>query len=176
MQALWEQTANRPAFESLNHDIQTGVLIIGGGMAGILCAYMLQQAGVPYVLAEAQTICGKTTQNTTAKITFQHGLIYHTLIRRFGLEKAALYLKAHQTALEQYRALCRNIDCDFEEKDAYVYTLNNRQKIENELLALEKLGVHASFAQNLPLPFAQWRPLPRTVCRPGLSAVCRLCR
>ncbi|HIZ55559.1 MAG TPA: FAD-dependent oxidoreductase [Firmicutes bacterium] len=154
MGSLWEQESGKTRFESLNHDIKTDVLIIGGGMAGILCAYMLHQSGVPYVLAEAETIGSGITKNTTAKITCQHGLIYDQLIRKFGMERAKQYLKANEEALTRYRDLCRNIDCDFEEKDSYVYSLDSRQKIEKEIRALEKLGVHAENAAHLPLPFS----------------------
>lgn len=77
---------------------------------------MLGQAGVDYVLAEADTVCSGITKNTTAKITSQHGLIYHKLIRQFGTEKAALYLHSNQEALEKYVQLCEGIDCDFEKK------------------------------------------------------------
>ena len=45
------------------------------------------------------------------------------------------------------------MDCDFEEKTAYVYSLNDRRKIERELDALEKLGVPGEFTDRLPLPF-----------------------
>lgn len=154
MGSRWEQEPPvLPGFEELKGDMKTDVLIIGGGMAGILCAYLLQQAGIPYVLAEARTICSGVTKNTTAKITSQHGLIYHQLIRRFGLEKARQYWEANEAALLKYRQLCREIDCDFEEKTSYVYSLNDRLKIEKELLALEKLGGRGEFAQQLPLPF-----------------------
>ena len=154
MGSRWEQEPPvLPGFEELKGDMKTDVLIIGGGMAGILCAYMLQQAGIPYVLAEARTMCSGVTKNTTAKITSQHGLIYHQLIRRFGLEKARQYWEANEAALLKYRQLCREIDCDFEEKTSYVYSLNDRLKIEKELLALEKLGGCGEFAQQLPLPF-----------------------
>ena len=61
MESLWKQTWEHPDFAALEGDISTDVLIIGGGMAGILCAYMLQRAGVPYVLAEAGTLCGGIT-------------------------------------------------------------------------------------------------------------------
>lgn len=154
MESLWKQTWEHPDFAALEGDISTDVLIIGGGMAGILCAYMLQRAGVPYVLAEAGTLCGGITQNTTAKITNQHGLIYDKLIREFGLEAAGQYLSANEEALQKYRELCRDIDCDFEDKDSYVYVLNDRLKIERELSALEKLCFHSEFADNLPLPFS----------------------
>lgn len=154
MSSLWEQSAAVARFERLHGDVKTDVLIIGGGMAGILCAYLLHHAGVPCVLVEAERVCGGITGNTTAKITSQHGLIYHRLIRTFGAERAGQYLRANEAALEQYRRLCRDIDCDFEEKTAYVYALEDRRKIEQEILALDRLGLHAEFAKDLPLPFS----------------------
>lgn len=152
MDSLWERTAHIQGFPQLDRDIKSHVLIIGGGMAGVLCAYLLHQAGVPYVLAEAKTLCSGITGHTTAKITSQHGLIYDQLIRTFGLDRAKQYLRANEAALQKYRELCRGMDCGFEEKDAYVYSLNDRGKLERELAALEKLGVGGTFCEKLPLP------------------------
>ena len=56
-------------FDALASDKSTDVLIIGGGIAGILCAYKLIRAGVDCMLVEADRICGGITGNTTAKIT-----------------------------------------------------------------------------------------------------------
>lgn len=151
--SVWSDTVSIPKKRSMSLDMQTDVLIIGGGMAGVLCAYQLQQAGVSYTLVEADALCSGITKNTTAKITFQHGLIYGQLIRRFGVEGAQMYLSANESALDTYRDLCADIACDFEEKDAFVYALNDREKIEKELSALEKLGYPAEFAETLPLPF-----------------------
>ena len=153
MGSLWEQTWEKPNFPAQDGDLSTDVLIIGGGMAGILCAYRLHCAGVPYVLAEAETLCGGITKNTTAKLTSQHGLIYDKLISRFGIQRAKQYLAANQAALQTYRTLCRKIDCGFEEKAAYVYALDDRRKLQREVNALEKLGVPAEFTDELPLPF-----------------------
>lgn len=154
MKSLWEQTAELNHFDCLDGDIKTDVLIIGGGMAGLLCAYQLHQAGVPYVLAEADTICSGVTKNTTAKLTIQHGLIYHKLIARFGVERARGYLAAQEEALGRYRTLCRHLDCDYEEQDSYVYARDNLRNIERELDALHRLGFPGEFASQLPLPFA----------------------
>ena len=153
MESIWTKTAQLPEFEPLTGDLRTGVLIVGGGMAGLLCAYWLAQAGVDYALVEADRICGGTTKNTTAKITSQHGLIYARLLREFGAEKARLYLEANQAALERYRTLCRGIDCDFEERDAYVYSLTDRRKLDRELEALSRLGFPAELVPDPPLPF-----------------------
>ena len=154
MKSLWEQTAELDHFDCLDGDIKTDVLIIGGGMAGLLCAYQLHQAGVPYVLAEADTICSGVTKNTTAKLTIQHGLIYHKLLGRFGNERTKGYLSAQEEALKRYRTLCRKIDCDYEEADSYVYARDNLRNIERELDALHRLGFPGEFASQLPLPFA----------------------
>lgn len=154
MESLWEQTSRHTGFERLEQNMKTKVLIIGGGMAGVLCAYLLHQSGVPYVLLEAETIGSGITKNTTAKITSQHGLLYDKLIREFDVGRARQYLDANQAALQKYRELCRDIDCGFEEKTAYVYSLDDRRKIERELKALEKLGFRGEFTDRLPLPFS----------------------
>jgi len=154
MDSLWTQTAQLPRFEPLRSDLTTDVLIIGGGMAGLLCAYRLARAGADYALVEADRIGGGVTKNTTAKITAQHGLIYDKLIREFGVEKARLYLEANQAALEEYRGLCRDIDCDFQERDAFVYSVGSRQKLDRELNALSRLGFPAELVTNTPLPFS----------------------
>ena len=150
---MWRDTAALPEYGRLEGDVRTDVLVIGGGMAGILCAHFLRQAGVDCVLAEADRLCAGATGNTTAKITSQHGLVYDGLLRRFGAEKAGMYLHANEAALARYRGMCREIDCGFEEKDAFVYSLDDRGKLEKELAALEKLGFHAGFTDKLPLPF-----------------------
>ena len=153
MDSIWPQTAQLPVFNSLRSDLKTDVLVIGGGMAGLLCAYKLTRAGVDCALVEADRIGGGITKNTTAKITSQHGLIYGKLIREFGADWARLYLEVNQRALEEYRALCRTMDCDFEEKDAFVYSLDSREKLDRELNALERLGFGAEFQADIPLPF-----------------------
>ena len=153
MDSIWTKTAQLPQFDRLRSDLKTDVLIIGGGLAGVLCAYKLAQAGVDCALVEADHICSGITKNTTAKITSQHGLIYDKLIREFGVERARLYLEANQEALDDYRALCKNIDCDFQEKDAFVYSIDKRWKLERELKALDRLGFGAEFITDIPLPF-----------------------
>ena len=154
MHSLWLETSPKlPRFPALDRDRETEVLIIGGGMAGVLCAYFLHQAGVDYLLLEAEEIGSGATQNTTAKLTSQHGLLYHKLTRSYGLDAARLYLEANQAALEQYRSLCQEMDCDFQAQDAYVYSLDRRDKLEKEVDALRALGFPAELAQDLPLPF-----------------------
>lgn len=152
MDSLWKKEITPPTFPPLEGNCKTDVLIIGGGMAGLLCAYRLQQAGVDYRLVEADRICSGITGNTTAKLTLQHGLIYGDLLRRQGLERTQMYLAANQTALDEYRRMSRKIDCDYEEKSNYVYVTQGYKRVAREMAALEKLRQNAAFIRNLPLP------------------------
>ena len=153
MDSVWSDTVKLPGFHALKGDIKSDVLIIGGGMVGILCAYFLEKAGVNYVLAERKQIGNGITKNTTAKITSQHGLIYDKLIKKAGLEKAKMYLDANELAVRKFKELSGDISCDFEEKDAYIYSLQNKNIIEKEINAVNKLMHKAQFTQTLPLPF-----------------------
>jgi len=150
--SVWTIAEKLPEFKRLNGDIKTDVLIIGGGICGILCAYFLQKENIDYVLVEGNEIVSGITKNTTAKITAQHGLIYDKLIKEVGKEKAKMYLEANLDAFNEYKKLCKNIDCDFEIKDAYTYSLTNRKKIESEVKAVNSLGFPAEFRYNLEIP------------------------
>ena len=152
MDSIWTNSVSRGRFEPLSGRVKTDVLVIGGGMAGLLCAYMLRRAGIDCILVEAGEICGGITKNTTAKITVGHGLIYDKLIKRYGHDKARLYLDAQTRACEEYAKLCRAIDCDYEVKDSYVYSRDSFGKIEKEIRALESLGLKAEFSEAKELP------------------------
>ena len=152
MKSLWENNIKFEEYPTLKGDIKTDVLIIGGGLAGLLTAYMLEKQGIDYTLIEAKNIFGGVSINTTAKITAQHSLIYDKLIKEFGVEKAKLYLEANLRAVQNYSLLCSNIDCDFETKDSYVYSLNNPKKLEKEMSALERLKYKAEFLNHISLP------------------------
>lgn len=151
MDSLWTETAQLPSFPQLHSDIKTDALVIGGGLAGLLCAYKLKQAGIDHVVLEASRICGGITKNTTAKITSQHGMIYSKLTTRFSPELAELYLRANEEALGEYTALCAHIACGFENKDSLVYS-NSPGALNQELRTLHRFGFDAEFAISNPLP------------------------
>ena len=141
-----------PRFPRLEHDLETGVLIIGGGLAGVMCAHRLARSGVDYVLIEADRICHGVTRNTTAKITSQHGLIYGKLLREFGMDTARKYWEANEAAIREYRELASTAECDFVSKDNYIYAVDSAKALEEEMDALERLGIPAQFVKKLPLP------------------------
>lgn len=152
-ESIWFDNVKLPEFEELKGKISTDVLIIGGGLCGILCGYFLRQAGVECVIVEADRICSGVTGNTTAKITSLHGLIYYDLVKKYGMDNARIYLKSNEMALDMYRKMSEDIDCDFEERDAFIYSLSDRENIEREVKTVNDLGFDAEYVSNIPLPF-----------------------
>lgn len=140
-----------PAFPAQQGSARTDVLIIGGGIAGILCAHMLSQAGIEYMLVEEREICSGITENTTAKITAQHGMVFDKLLRRFGQERAKGYLQANLEAAELYRKLAKDVDCGFQEQNSYVYS-EDEGELQREMEALERLSYSAILSREIPLP------------------------
>lgn len=139
----------------LHGDIHTEICVVGAGMAGLLTAFMLQKAGRQVVVLEADRIAGGQTQNTTAKITAQHGMIYKKLIRTHGWDRAKQYAEANASAIEEYRRLIagEGIECDFETQNAYVYG-EDAGALRLEADAAASLGLPASFVRRTPLPFS----------------------
>ena len=142
-----------PQFPQLEEDLHTDVLVIGGGLAGLLCAWNLTRAGVECTLIEQNRLMHGVSGRTTAKVTSQHGLIYGKLLTKFGEERARLYWRAHEDALAAFRLLAEEARCDFETKNNYIYATDSTQMLEAEMAACERLGIPAQWEDTLPLPF-----------------------
>lgn len=154
MESIWRQTCDIPPRPGPEKDLETDAAVIGGGMAGILIANALQTAGKRVAVLEANRIAGGQTQNTTAKITSQHGMICQKLIRSFGEDRARQYTQANQEAVRAFRSLAeeRGIACDFETRDAYLYG-NDLSALSAEAEAARRLGLPAELTAHTPLPF-----------------------
>lgn len=157
MESIWSKSCQIRKRDRLTGDLETEVAVIGAGMAGVLTAYQLQKAGKRVAVLEADRVGSGQTRNTTAKITAQHGLIYHRLIREQGEEKARQYANANMEAIREYRRVVaeENIACDFEETCAYVYG-GDVEQLKQETEAASRLDLPASFVtgENLPIPTA----------------------
>ncbi len=154
MKSIWEENCKFDKREDLKGNIKTDILVIGAGIAGILTGYLLKQSGKEVVLIDKSETASGNTKCTTAKITSQHDLIYDKLIKEFGEEKAKQYARANELAIKKYKEIIdeRKIKCDFEEVDAYIYSLNEIDKIKEEVEAAKKLGIDAEFVEKINLP------------------------
>lgn len=153
--SIWRKSTKIAERRGLDIDLRTDTVIIGGGMAGILTAYLLKEEGVNcLVLEEGRIGCGQT-ENTTAKVTSQHNCIYDTLIRQMGAAMAKQYADANQNAIIKYRTIIDElgIQCDWTECSACLYTKEQPEILKRECGAAASLGIAARFNDQTELPF-----------------------
>ncbi len=154
MQSVWSEDTQIRRREPLAGDMEAEAVVIGAGLAGILTAYYLKQAGIRAVVLEADRIGSGQTKNTTAKITSQHNLIYDRLIRTFGRPMAEHYAMANEAAIGEYERLIveKGIACDFARCPAYLYSRTGTELLKREAEAAQSLGIKASFETECELP------------------------
>lgn len=154
-ESYWISSTHQSNFPSLDEDIHVDVAIIGGGIAGITCAYLLSVEGFKTAVIEADRILMGTTGHTTAKITSQHELIYDKIQTQMGKELAKQYADANDVAIHfiEKTAKEKKIDCDFVPQTAFVYTQQecNIEKIQNEVKTASELGIKAVYTESMPL-------------------------
>lgn len=155
-ESVWIDTTPTTSYPSFADTTQPEAVVIGGGIAGLTTAYLLQEAGVPTVVLEMRGISQGVTGYTTAKVTSLHTLIYSHLLKQFGEEQARMYGAANQAGLEKIATLSAdlNIDCDFKRTNAYTCAqqADDTGKIEAELKAAQRLGLPATYVSDLPIP------------------------
>jgi len=155
--SYWTASVGTTDYERLAGDAgPVDVAVIGGGIAGLTAALLLQRAGRSVALLEARRVGAQVTGHTTAKITSLHTLIYADLARQHGEETARRYGRSNEAALRRIGELVDElaIDCDFERKAAYTYceSETNLARVREEAEIAARLGLPASFVTELPAP------------------------
>ena len=155
--SYWMASTPQTEYPTLNEDLKVDIAIIGGGIAGISCAYMLNKEGLKTAIIEADHILQGTTGYTTAKITSQHGLIYSKIKKQMSEELAKQYADANESAIRMIEKIAddNQIKCDYIPQSSYIYTLQSEyiDKISEEEKVASSLGIKAAFLEEIPLSF-----------------------
>jgi len=155
MESIWHQTAKFAPCPPLQGDLETEAAVIGGGLAGILTAALLAEAGVSAVVLEANRTGFGQTGNTTAKVTAQHGSLYRQLETGLDAASARRYAQAHQAAIEEYQRIIHDhrIACGWERLPAYLYSVEEENILEEEFAAQRRAGLPVELTTETGLPF-----------------------
>jgi glycine/D-amino acid oxidase-like deaminating enzyme/nitrite reductase/ring-hydroxylating ferredoxin subunit len=154
--SLWHDRINFAVFPALNTNLKTDVVVVGGGIAGLTAAVLLQRAGRQVVLIEARRIGGGETGNTTAHLTEILDTDYTRIESRFGREGALAAAESSRAAINHIQKIATQadaIDCGFKRVDGYRYAENDAQRAElaAEFELLGKLNCDVSWVEEIPL-------------------------
>src|SRR5437667_9029945 len=100
-ETYWRSSAAIPRFESLSHDAEVDVAIIGGGLTGITAAYLLKRDGAKVALLERGRCAATDTGHTTAHLTYVTDERLHHLVKTFGRDAAQAFWEAGAAAIDQ---------------------------------------------------------------------------
>ena len=152
MASVWQTVPTQVRFPTLKGNKRTQVLVIGGGMAGILCAHKLQQAGKDVVLVEAEHIGQGVTARSTAVLTAQHDFLYQDMAEQFDDITARAYLHANLEAVKTFRKMANRISCDFEDKSSIQFTAHEPERLRRETEVVNRLGFPARYLDSSDFP------------------------
>src|SRR5918993_40986 len=108
------------------------------------------------VVYEVIIIGAGLTGGTTAHLNTFYDNPYYTIIKDFGEENARLIAQGARSAIGLIKSNINtyHIDCDFEEKEGYLFALNEKQnkELEEIVAAANKLEVAMEFTVQNPFP------------------------
>jgi glycine/D-amino acid oxidase-like deaminating enzyme/nitrite reductase/ring-hydroxylating ferredoxin subunit len=146
-------TCSIPEFAPLEADTNAAVCVIGAGIAGLSCAYLLAREGKDVLLIDALGVGAGETGRTTAHF-FPPDAWYAGLEDAFGADNARLVASSFAQAIDLVESICADegFDCEFERLDGYLYALpgNGFTDMDKECAAAIRAGVPAERLPRVP--------------------------
>lgn len=138
----WDEGIEAPAFAKLAGAHKADVAIVGGGITGILSAYLLAKEGKKVVVLEKDRLGGGATGATTAFITQIIDTDLSALAPTYGEKPARKILESHAAAIDLIEQIIKDehIDCDFVRVPNYMVATTDSQM--SDLSAEYKAGLH----------------------------------
>ncbi len=159
-QSIWKEIKTKSC-PPLTENIETDVLIIGGGITGMSILYHLKSSNFSVILVERNTCGHGVTSKSTAKITYLQDNTIMNIANFKTEETAQKYLESqiHATELLKDIITREQIDCDLEPASSYLFTNTKRgvKKLRELKEHLEAVGEVVCDCQHTPFaePFTK---------------------
>lgn len=138
--SIWHETSKE--INTTKKNIETDILIIGGGITGMTSLLYLLNEKKNITLIDANRIGTGITDKTTAKINIIQEYNYQKIEKITNTKTSQKYLESQIYATKEILKLIKNykIECDLEKNDSYLFTNDkkNIKKIKKEKQILEK--------------------------------------
>jgi glycine/D-amino acid oxidase-like deaminating enzyme/nitrite reductase/ring-hydroxylating ferredoxin subunit len=156
--SYWKAGGEPPRFPSIDRNLQTEVVVIGGGLTGITTAYLLKEAGVKIVLLERGRYAGADSGHTTAHLTYVTDERLHHLVKVFGKDAAKAFWEAGAAAIDHIHQIAQklNIDCDFKWVPGFLHASliqddsKDKELLQRDAELADELGFKAEFLEKVP--------------------------
>ena len=155
MKTIWKSKLK--AFAPLNRNASYDVAIIGGGIAGLWCAYKLTRAGKKICILEANKIGSGVTSGSTAILTYAQDVIYTPLIKKHGHDVALKFFKDNMNAISNIKKIIEkeNFDCSFEPIHFVLFSESHcgKNALNKEYKTYQTFGHNVEIVKKTNLPY-----------------------
>ena len=153
--SFWFEAMDQPlSYEVLNSHIDTDILVIGGGIAGLTTAFCLAKEGRKVVLVEDGFIGSGESGRTTAQLTCALDDRYFELEKIYDEATAQLAANSHMKAIEWIANTVKqhSIDCRFKRVDGYLFlhSSDTKETLEKEYAATKRAGLATEMLSGVP--------------------------
>ena len=159
--SLWFQKNEKLthiSYPSLMANIETDVIIVGGGSTGALASYYFTKDNVNCVLVDKGALGMLATSVTTAILQYEIDNDLSGLSDCIGEDKAKQAFLYDYQAVNELGNIVKEIksDCEFEFKPCFYYTTHKDhvQKIKDECLARQNIGINCELYTPITHPNA----------------------
>ncbi|WP_168119744.1 FAD-dependent oxidoreductase [Paenibacillus sp. HB172176] len=149
-QMYWPTTlAGAKTYAPLDSDAEAEVVIIGGGMSGVICSYMLSRGGLDTLLVEQDRIAAGSTSANTGLLQFCNDIMLSELTEQIGKEAAELFYRSCKAAVDQIAAAAHSlpVDTGFKQRSSLYYASSEQDlpKLRREFDALTACGFETEY-------------------------------
>jgi glycine/D-amino acid oxidase-like deaminating enzyme len=156
--SYWFDSVKRPKFRRLTQPLSVDVLVIGGGITGIVAAYLLKSAGLRVALFERQRLVARDSGHTTAHLTCVTDKRLYELVSDFGEQHAKAAWDAGMAAIDQIERIVQegNIACEFCRVPGYLHApvsggqSDQRARLRKDAKLANKFGFNAAYLDRIP--------------------------
>jgi glycine/D-amino acid oxidase-like deaminating enzyme/nitrite reductase/ring-hydroxylating ferredoxin subunit len=152
--SFWVASTDTQNFPTLTQNLETDVLVIGGGIAGLTTAYLLAKSGRQVVLVEDGQLGSGESGRTTAHLTAALDDRYYYIENVFGEKAAGLAAESHTAAIETIEEIVasENIDCHLRRVTGYLFShpSDKPSHLEKEFAATQRAGLDTNLRQGIP--------------------------
>lgn len=153
---FWLETSTHNTFDTDVHS-KYDVIVVGGGITGVVSAYLLQKSGKQVLIIDRLGIAKGESAHTTAFLTSVYDTSSEEIDNRFGETGVKAIWQNQQAAIDFIESLVEqeNIDCDFTRINSHVFALKQEhlEILRQETDYGSKFGLDINYIEKSSLPF-----------------------
>ena len=133
------------SYPSLRENLDTDILIVGGGITGSLIAHQCIEDGYKTVLIDRREIGHGSTSATTSMLQYEIDVPLHQLIHLIGEKAAVDSYWACYKSIDDLKKIAKQVksDCGFKKKESLYFAALKKDVtwLKEEFEARKKIGM-----------------------------------